>query len=217
MARVYQVVLAWVIALLGGFFAVAGAVLASIGGSPYYLIVGIAMVASGALLGRGSPLGRWLFIAIWVATLVWALWEVGLDGLQLVPRVVAPTVLLILVLLTGWRARSWRSRAHAVPAVAAALVVAGLAGLVLHGDGVEAQNAPAAPSIAPAPIHAPSASARRVSASARFRYACGPRTNAPAARRQTPRGPRRSRAAWAPRAHRGPCAKRRSWASGPGG
>ncbi|MFV3456567.1 hypothetical protein ACNJD1_21115, partial [Mycobacterium tuberculosis] len=90
MARVYQVVLAWVIALLGGFFAVAGAVLASIGGSPYYLIVGIAMVASGALLGRGSPLGRWLFIAIWVATLVWALWEVGLDGLQLVPRVVAP-------------------------------------------------------------------------------------------------------------------------------
>jgi quinoprotein glucose dehydrogenase len=152
MARVYRVVLAWVIALLGGFFAVAGAVLASIGGSPYYLIVGIAMVASGALLGRGSPLGRWLFIAIWVATLVWALWEVGLDGLQLVPRVVAPTVLLILVLLTGWRARSWRSRAHAVPAVAAALVVAGLAGLVLHGDGVEAQNAPAVPSIAPAPI-----------------------------------------------------------------
>lgn len=58
MARVYRVVLAWVITLLGGFFAVAGGVLASISGSPYYLIVGIAMVASGALLGRGSPLGR---------------------------------------------------------------------------------------------------------------------------------------------------------------
>ncbi len=99
MARLYRLAIAWCVAMLGGFFAVAGAVLLSLDGSPYYLIAGIAMAVSGALIGRGSPLGRWLFVAIWVGTLIWALWEVGLDGLQLVPRLVAPTVLLILVLL----------------------------------------------------------------------------------------------------------------------
>ena len=145
MARLYRLAMAWCVAILGGFFAAAGAVLLSLGGSPYYLVAGLAMVASGGLIGRGSLSGLWLFVAVWVGTLIWALWEVGLDGLQLVPRLVAPTVLLILVLLTEWRARSWRSRAHAVPALAAALVAVGIGGLVLRGDGVEAQDAPAAP------------------------------------------------------------------------
>ena len=120
--------LAWFVAILGGFFTVAGGVLALIGGSPYYVIARLAMIASGALIGRGNPLGRWLFVAIWVGTLIWSLWEVGLDGLQLVPRLVAPTVLLVLVLLTGWRSRSWRSHTRAAPAVAVAIVALGIGG-----------------------------------------------------------------------------------------
>ena len=105
LARLFRLAIAWCVAILGGFFAVAGGVLASLGGSLYYLIAGVAMIISGALLGRAPRLGRWLFVAIWLGTLIWALWEVGLDGLQLVPRLVAPTVLLLLVLLTGGRAR----------------------------------------------------------------------------------------------------------------
>ena len=82
---------------------------------------------------------------------MWAVWEVGVDGLQLFPRLVAPTVLLALVLLTGWRARSWRSPGHAVPAAAAMLVAFGVGGLLLHGNGVEARSAPGAAALAPAP------------------------------------------------------------------
>ncbi|MBN9161748.1 MAG: hypothetical protein J0I07_12350, partial [Myxococcales bacterium] len=89
------------IALLGCFFAVEGGVLASLGGSLYYVIAGVAMIASGILIARDDPRGRWLYILIWLGTLAWAIWEVGLDGLQLIPRVVAPTVLLVLVLLTA--------------------------------------------------------------------------------------------------------------------
>ena len=82
---------AWALAVLGGFFAVAGAQLASLGGSPYYVIAGIAMIVSGAMIGRGIAGGRTLYLLIWAATVVWAIWEVGLQPLWLVPRVVAPT------------------------------------------------------------------------------------------------------------------------------
>ena len=142
MARLLTVTLAWVVATLGGFFVVAGGVLVSLGGSPYYLVAGIAMVASGALLGRGHPAGRWLFVAIWFGTLLWSLWEVGVDGLQLIPRLVAPTVLLVLVLLTGWRGRSWRSRSrsHAIPAAAVAIAALCVGGLALNGRSVSAQD-----------------------------------------------------------------------------
>jgi quinoprotein glucose dehydrogenase len=95
--------LGWIIALLCGFFVSAGAVPLSLHGSPYYLIVGLAMIVSGALVGRGDRRGSGLFTVIWIATLVWAVWEVGFDGLQLTPRVVAPTVLLVLTFLAGWR------------------------------------------------------------------------------------------------------------------
>ncbi|MBB3347672.1 membrane-bound PQQ-dependent dehydrogenase, glucose/quinate/shikimate family [Sphingomonas sp. BK069] len=154
MGRLLTVALAWVVAILGGFFAVAGGVLASLGGSPYYVIAGIAMVASGALLGRGHPAGRWLYVAVWVGTLLWAIWEVGLDGLQLIPRLVAPTVLLALVLLTGWR-RGPRARSRAVPAVAAG--VAALAGLGLmlgHQDVAAQAPAPGNGALAAAPTGA---------------------------------------------------------------
>lgn len=51
-------------------------------------------MASGALVGRGNPTGRWLFLAIWLGTLIWAVWGVGLNWLQLVPRVEAQNSVL---------------------------------------------------------------------------------------------------------------------------
>lgn len=151
MFRIYRLVVAWCVAILGGFFSVAGGVLASLGGSFYYLVAGIAMVLSGALLGRRPRYGRRLFVAIWVGTLIWATWEVGFDGLQLVPRLVAPTVLLVLVLLTGWSGRSLRSPAHAVPAAVVVLLALGVCGVAINGGGVEVQEAASAATIRSAP------------------------------------------------------------------
>lgn len=145
MRNILAKVIGWVVALLGGFFAVAGAQLLLLGGSPYYVLTGIAMVVSGALTGRLDRRGPLLFLAVWIATLIWAIWEVGTDWLQLVPRVVAPTVLLVLVglpFLFGSRRRPAIVRGVAVTAMGI-VAVAGAA-VVLRPAPSSAQDGAAA-------------------------------------------------------------------------
>ena len=43
--------------------------------------------------------GVLIYAATWVVTLVWTIWEIQFDWWAWVPRMVAPTVLLVLVLL----------------------------------------------------------------------------------------------------------------------
>ncbi|WP_414899585.1 membrane-bound PQQ-dependent dehydrogenase, glucose/quinate/shikimate family [Sphingomonas flavalba] len=77
---------------------VGGGRLAALGGSAYYLLAGMAMLVSGLLLMRGRMIGGWLYAAVFLFTVIWALWEVGANGWALVPRVIAPLVLLVAVL-----------------------------------------------------------------------------------------------------------------------
>ncbi len=88
-----------VVALIGFVLTGGGAWLAALGGSLYYLITGLAMIASGVLLARRRLLGGWIYLLVFAATVIWAFVEVGIDGWALVPRVIAPLVLLIAVLL----------------------------------------------------------------------------------------------------------------------
>lgn len=81
--------------LIGG----GGAWLIALGGSWYYLPAGAALLLAGILLLAGNMAGVWLYVLTWLATLAWAYWEVGLDGWALMPRVLAPTIILIFVLL----------------------------------------------------------------------------------------------------------------------
>ncbi|HEX7783096.1 MAG TPA: membrane-bound PQQ-dependent dehydrogenase, glucose/quinate/shikimate family [Sphingobium sp.] len=120
------------VALIGLVLAVGGVWLAMVGGSPYYLITGIAMLVSGVLIARRKVAGAWLYILIVAATILWALWEVGINGWALVPRVIAPLVLLIAVLLvmplmTVGRNR-WR---NAFGSIASVVVLTAVAGLVI--------------------------------------------------------------------------------------
>lgn len=91
-------ILGAILALIGLVLAIGGGWLLSLGGSPYYLLAGLGLVASGVMLWRLSLLGAWIYIGVFVLTVLWALWEVGLNGWALVPRVVAPAVLLALVI-----------------------------------------------------------------------------------------------------------------------
>lgn len=87
------------LALIGLALALGGGWLALLGGSVYYLITGLAMIAAGVLLFRGQMLGGWLYAAIVGLTVLWAFWEVGANPWALIPRLVGPLVLLILVAL----------------------------------------------------------------------------------------------------------------------
>ncbi|BBI59966.1 hypothetical protein HSBAA_12720 [Vreelandella sulfidaeris] len=82
---------------------IGGGKLVSLGGSAYYLIAGIGVIASGVLLAMRRGAALWLYALILFATLVWALWEVGLDWWQLVPRVAIPCLIGIIMLLPWWR------------------------------------------------------------------------------------------------------------------
>lgn len=96
---------AWAAVALGAVFVLIGVVLLvggvwlmAVGGSWYYALAGLGLIASGALIAMRRLMGAWVYGGLWLATIAWALWEVGLQGWPLVPRVVAPTLLLALLI-----------------------------------------------------------------------------------------------------------------------
>ncbi|KTF36255.1 glucose dehydrogenase [Xanthomonas translucens] len=91
-----------VIALIGAALVAMGGQLVAVGGSWYYLLAGLALVVSGALLALGRRAGLWLFGLTLAATIAWALAEVGLDGWALIPRLAMISVLGLL-LLPFWK------------------------------------------------------------------------------------------------------------------
>nr|WP_232493260.1 membrane-bound PQQ-dependent dehydrogenase, glucose/quinate/shikimate family [Novosphingobium kaempferiae] len=128
---VAPVVLGGIIAVLGMVLAIGGIWLAVLGGSAYYVLTGMAMLASGVLLIRRNMLGGWLYCAIFVLTVIWAFAEVGANNWALVPRVVAPLVLLVATLLVmptlSVRPNRWKV---ALGTSAAALVLTTISGLI---------------------------------------------------------------------------------------
>ncbi|WP_454882498.1 membrane-bound PQQ-dependent dehydrogenase, glucose/quinate/shikimate family [Sphingomonas oryzagri] len=78
-----------------------GGKLAMLGGSPWYLVTGAIMLAAAILGAMRRREVIWLFWAFLAANLAWALWEVGLDGWALAPRLAMP-VCFGLWMLTPW-------------------------------------------------------------------------------------------------------------------
>ena len=141
-------ILGIVVALIGLVLAVGGVILAVNGGSLYYLITGVAMIVSGVWLVRGQMRGAWLYVAIVALTILWAFWEVGGNAWALVPRIVAPIVLLVAVLgvmptLTRVPSR-WRNGLVSIGGVIVATVL--LFAVLGTRDGASVAALPAAQS-----------------------------------------------------------------------
>ncbi|MCK9814364.1 glucose dehydrogenase [Pseudomonas chlororaphis] len=93
-----------ILLLLMGLALLAGGIkLSMLGGSLYYLLAGLGLIVTGILLlaGRSAALG--LYGVVLFASSVWALWEVGLDWWQLVPRLSLFFVLGVVLLLPWFR------------------------------------------------------------------------------------------------------------------
>lgn len=120
--RAYAVLLLLVGFYLGGL----GAHLLFIGGSPYYVLAGLLVIASAWLVFHGNPRGAWLYGAMYAATVVWALWEAGLDPWPLVARLAAPAVLGLPMLFSAlWHRGGGRLVA------ATALLLLGVGGSII--------------------------------------------------------------------------------------
>jgi quinoprotein glucose dehydrogenase len=90
-------------ALIGLGLAAFGGWLAVLGGSWYYLLAGLAYLATAVLLSRHRASALAVYAVFVVATLAWALWEVGFDWWQLGPRGGVPIVLGLWLLLPAIR------------------------------------------------------------------------------------------------------------------
>ena len=155
------ILLGGLLALVGAVLAVGGAWLAILGGSFYYLLAGLGLIASGILIIRRRIIGAWLYLAIFALTLLWALWEAGLSVWPLVPRVFGPFVLAILVLLAlpllapeRWR---WRG---------ALIGAAGLFVAIAAGTALIAVTSRTVAGPLPGPIAAAAADTARLQAGA---------------------------------------------------
>lgn len=121
----WAVILGAVNLVLGLLIGAGGVWLIALGGSWYYGLAGLGLIVSGALLIRQRPAGAWLYVLIWALTVIWAYWEVGLDGWALMPRLLAPTIILILVLtaLPGLLQRRSRTRSSGYAAIISAALI----------------------------------------------------------------------------------------------
>ncbi|WP_138467892.1 membrane-bound PQQ-dependent dehydrogenase, glucose/quinate/shikimate family [Poseidonocella sp. HB161398] len=120
-----------VLALCGLGLAVGGVMLIARGGSWYYLIMGLALIASGLQIARGKPSGAAIYALAFLATVIWAFWEAGLDFWALHARIFTFLVILVAVLalqpLTLLRAgRAPMTRGFLGLAAIAAIAVAGM-------------------------------------------------------------------------------------------
>ena len=89
-------IFAAIVLLVAIAFLYGGVGRAAVGGSRYYVLAGIALLASAILLWRGNKLGSHIYGALLAVTLLWSLFEVGTDLWALAPR------LGLLAILGAW-------------------------------------------------------------------------------------------------------------------
>src|SRR5690606_35577918 len=100
--------------------------LAWLGGSWYYIVAGLGLLLTAVFLIRRSMLSVWIYLLTLAGSVALAFWEVGSDWWAQVPRLVAPTVVLIFVLALIPTLRRHAGRPRGV-------VAASLAGFVAAG------------------------------------------------------------------------------------
>ncbi|GGE50712.1 membrane protein [Agaricicola taiwanensis] len=134
--------------LLGGIYLIV------LGGSWYYALAGAGLVITAWFLFRGERTALWTYGLTFLFTLVWALWEAGFNAWAQVPRLVAPTVMLVLVLITAPALRGGGRSHKGFAAAAVALLLAGGAVALQKAEfsgSALAQQGGTAPAPSPSP------------------------------------------------------------------
>ena len=152
------------LAILGVALGAGGVWLITLGGSPAYVVLGLALLLSGLLLCRRRASGLALYALILLASLAWAIWEVGFDYWALVPRLALLEAIGVWLLLPftngGLMSRSPSSGRGSRVALGVMVVIVGVTALAatLHDPyDIPGAMADAAPPAAGASAPAQSA------------------------------------------------------------
>jgi quinoprotein glucose dehydrogenase len=146
------------IALVGLALAAGGGWLITLGGSWYYLLAGLGMLASGVQLIRARSSGFWWYVLVFAGTLLWTIWESGSDYWRWVPRMGLVTAFGFFVALLAPHLQRPVSRtlSRLSTASLAAIFVAAFALAFkpyyvtpAQGPGPQAANAATTPSLTP--------------------------------------------------------------------
>src|SRR5690606_32251465 len=145
-----------VLVIFGLPIAAGGVWLIALGGSWYYLPAGIGLLVTAYFLFRRDLMALWVYLVTYIGTLIWALWEAGFNGWAQVPRLVAPTVVLVLVLSTlpvlrGSLRRAGTGMAAAMVTLAGALGAITVSQYSVEPSLAQEETAPAEPA-APAEV-----------------------------------------------------------------
>jgi quinoprotein glucose dehydrogenase len=141
-SKVLTAALVAVMAIAGAMLMFGGTVLIAAHGSPYYLLCGAALLAAALGVAKRRAWAFRLYGLLLAATLGWALWEAGLDGWALVPRLVAPAVLGLILLIPALRRGAPPGAAWFVAApVLAIAVTLGVAAVTRESPGGALQPA----------------------------------------------------------------------------
>lgn len=149
--------------IVGIAMALPGIYLLTLGGSAYYVVAGIVMAISGALMWRGGRSGAWLYLLLLLGTCIWAVWESGWDGWALLPRLNVLVAGGLLVLLAAWRPLGWR-----VIGAAAIVAIVGVAGTMLFLPRTHGKSGGKIAALAPAAADADWRAIGRTTAADRF-------------------------------------------------
>jgi len=153
--RALLLIVGVLIALVGVVLLGGGGYLASLGGSPYFLFMGVALAAGGALIAVRKPIGAWVVALAMLATVVWALMDVGLVFWPLFSRlftfgVIALVVALIYPTLKKAAGDHGGRGAYALAAVLVVALVAGFgATFVPHPSVAASGDGPAVQPVDP--------------------------------------------------------------------
>ncbi|MFO3904873.1 PQQ-binding-like beta-propeller repeat protein [Enterobacter hormaechei] len=100
-SRLWAVFTGSLVALVGLAYITLGGWLAYVGGPMVFILFGVGFLLSGVLLLRRRLSGVWLYLLVFLVCVGWSVWEVGLDGWQLMPR------LLVVAVLGVWMSMPW--------------------------------------------------------------------------------------------------------------
>jgi quinate dehydrogenase (quinone) len=133
------------IALIGLGLAGGGGYLVSLGGSWFFLLMGLAMLVSGILIAARKPQGAWLYAVALILTAIWAVWDTGFEYWPLVSRVLTFAIIgLVVALIYPMLLRASGGQggrgAYGIAGVLAIGVVATLAYMFVPAHVVSAQT-----------------------------------------------------------------------------
>ncbi|MDE9432285.1 membrane-bound PQQ-dependent dehydrogenase, glucose/quinate/shikimate family [Xenorhabdus bovienii] len=128
-SRIVMSVIGGALVLLGAALLLGGVWLIGLGGSWFYAVSGILLTLSGYGFIRQRALGFWAAILLLPSSVVWALFEVGVDFWQLVPRLAV--FLVIAFMATAFTSKLYNH--NGTPAVAPFVSYSILTSITLAG------------------------------------------------------------------------------------